>query len=227
MDDWKRQSKIINKEEIKDFLNTITYPLYHFDFETYQNAIPAFEGTKASQKIPFQYSLHIEHENGELEHKEFLGKEGTDPREALVHRLINDIPKNVTVLAYFSRFEEDRLKELATAFPKYAEHLLAIAENLVDLEVPFRKKSYYVPAMKGRSSIKVVLPALVPEMEKAYKELELIQNGGDAMNIFPLLADMPQEKKDRHRCALLKYCELDTLAMVKVLEKLKETVRTS
>ena len=79
--------------------------------------------------------------------------------------------------------------------------------------------------MKGRSSIKVVLPALVPDMEKAYKELELVQNGGDAMNIFPLLSDMPQEQKDRHRCALLKYCELDTLAMVKVLEKLKEAVK--
>lgn len=132
---------------------------------------------------------------------------------------------NVTVLAYHSNFEADRLKELADAFPKYAEHLLAIAENLIDLEVPFKNKSYYVPDMRGKSSIKVVLPALVPEMEKAYKELELVQNGSDAMNVFPLLVDMKQEEKDRYRCALLKYCELDTLAMVKVLEKLKEVSR--
>jgi len=82
-----------------------------------------------------------------------------------------------------------------------------------------------VPQMKGRSSIKVVLPALVPEMQKAYKELELVQNGGDAMNVFPKLATMPQEHRDRYRCALLKYCELDTLAMVKVLEKLKKAVK--
>jgi len=223
---WKHQNKIVNKDEIQNFLNTITYPLYHFDFETYQNAVPMFEGTKAFQQIPFQYSLHIEHANGDIEHKEFLGKEGTDPREALVQRLVSDIPKDVTVLAYYSLFEESRLKELATAFPEYGEHLLAIAGNLVDLEVPFKNKSFYVPQMKGRSSIKVVLPALVPDMEKAYKELELVQNGGDAMNIFPLLADMPQEQKDRHRCALLKYCELDTLAMVKVLDKLKDAVNT-
>ena len=227
VDAWKNQTEIVNKEEIESFLAEIKYPLYHFDFETYQNAIPAFEGTKAFQQIPFQYSLHIEHENGDIEHKEFLGKEGTDPREALVQRLVSDIPKDVTVLAYYALFEKGRLKELAEAFPKYTEHLLAIAENLADLEVPFKHKSYYVPAMKGRSSIKAVLPALVPKMQKAYKELELVQNGGDAMNIFPLLASMPQEKKDRHRCALLKYCELDTLAMVKVLEKLKEAVRTS
>ena len=222
---WKHQRKIVNKDEIQNFLNTIIYPLYHFDFETYQNAVPMFEGTKSFQQIPFQYSLHIEHANGDVEHKEFLGKEGTDPREALVQRLVADIPKNVSVLAYYSLFEAARLKELAIAFPEHAEHLLAIVGNLVDLEVPFKNKSYYVPEMKGRSSIKVVLPALVPDMEKAYKELELVQNGGDAMNIFPLLADMPQEQKDRHRCALLKYCELDTLAMVKVLEKLREAVK--
>jgi hypothetical protein len=222
VDDWKNQTEIVNKEEIKSFLADLKYPLYHFDFETYQNAIPSFEGTKAHEKIPFQYSLHIEYENGDIEHKEFLGKEGTDPREELVKRMVEDIPSDVSVLAFHSSFEKEVIENLAITFPAYKEHLLAIAGNLIDLEVPFKNKSYYVPAMKGRSSIKVVLPALVPEMEKAYKELELVQNGGDAMNVFPLLADMPQEKKDRYRCALLKYCELDTLAMVKVLEKLRE-----
>lgn len=225
VDAWKNQTKIVDRDGIKEFLSTLTYPIYHFDFETFQAAIPEFEGTKAFQQLPFQYSLHIEYENGDVEHKEFLAKEGDDPRGALVERLVEDIPMNVTVLAYHSNFEADRLKELADAFPKYAEHLLAIVENLIDLEVPFKNKSYYVPDMRGKSSIKVVLPALVPEMEKAYKELELVQNGGDAMNVFPLLADMKQEEKDRYRCALLKYCELDTLAMVKVLEELKEVVK--
>ena len=225
VDAWKHQTKIVNKKEIQSFLDSLSYPLYHFDFETFQNAIPKFEGTKAFQQIPFQYSLHIEHENGDIEHKEFLGKEGTDPREELVKRMVEDIPSDVTVLAFHSSFEKGVIENLTIAFPAHQEHLLAIANNLVDLEIPFKNKSYYVPAMKGRSSIKVVLPALVPEMEKAYKELELVQNGGDAMNIFPLLASMPQEQKDRHRCALLKYCELDTLAMVKVLDKLKVSVK--
>jgi hypothetical protein len=106
----------------------------------------------------------------------------------------------------------------------HAEHLLAIVENIVDLEVPFKNKIYYVPDMKGKSSIKLVLPAVVPEMAKAYKELELVQNGGDAMNIFPKLAGMDEETRVKYREALLKYCELDTLAMVEVLKKLREAI---
>lgn len=220
---WKDQTSIINKEQIDAFLSTLTYPIYHLDFETYQEAIPEFEGTKVYQQIPFQYSLHIEPEIGDVEHKEFLAKEGTDPREAVIKRLLEDIPTDVTVTAYHSSFEVDRLKELAEAFPQYEEHLLAIADNVVDLEVPFKNKSYYVPEMKGKSSIKVVLPALVPEMARAYKELELVQNGGDAMNTFPKLAEMAEDERNAYRTALLKYCKLDTLAMVEVLKVLKES----
>jgi hypothetical protein len=35
--------------------------------------------------------------------------------------------------------------------------------------------------LKGSYSIKFVLPALVPELENAYKDLNLIHNGGEAM----------------------------------------------
>jgi hypothetical protein len=200
---WKDQTKIIDRDQIEAFLSTLTYPIYHLDFETYQQAIPEYEGTKAFQQIPFQYSLHIEPEVGDVEHKEFLAIEGCDPRETLVQSLVENIPADVTVTAYHAGFEKDRLKELAIAFPKYAEHLLAMVENIVDLEVPFKNKSYYVPDMKGKSSIKLVLPAVVPEMAKAYKELELVQNGGDAMNIFPKLAGMNKKTREKYREALL------------------------
>ncbi len=76
---WKTQKAYINKEEIEKFLQTLQYPIYHFDFETFQEAIPTFEGMRPYQQIPFQYSLHIEHEDGRLEHKEFLAKEDSDP----------------------------------------------------------------------------------------------------------------------------------------------------
>ena len=225
VDSWKQQTKIVDKKEIGKFLDSLKYPIYHFDFETYQNAVPKFEGTKAFQQITFQYSLHVEHANGDIEHKEFLGKEGTDPREELVKQIVQDIPDDVMVMAYHSRFEQDRIEELAKAFPEYSKHLLCIANNLVDLEIPFKQKSYYVPEMKGKSSIKVVLPSLVPEMEKAYKDLSLIQNDGDAMDAFPKLEEMSNDDKKKYREALLEYCKLDTLAMVKVLEKLRESIK--
>jgi hypothetical protein len=53
---------------------------------------------------------------------------------------------------------------------------------------------------------------------------EICQNGGQAMNLFPQLKDLPAEDELRARQALLDYCRLDTLAMVKLLEKLYDFV---
>ena len=64
--------------------------------------------------------------------------------------------------------------------------------------------------------------ALVPEMELAYKKLEGIQNGGDAINAFASLHVKSLEEQMKVREQLLKYCELDTLAMVRVMRKLRE-----
>ena len=88
--------------------------------------------------------------------------------------------------------------------------------------VPFQKKHYVTPSMQGSYSIKYVLPALVPKMQEAYKELEGIQNGGQAMNAFTSLHVKNLEEQKEIRKQLLAYCELDTLAMVRVLQKLKE-----
>lgn len=77
--------------------------------------------------------------------------------------------------------------------------------------------------MGGSFSIKSVLPALFPsDPSLNYHNLEQIHNGGEAMTIFPKIKDMPPEEQVLTRHNLLKYCELDTFAMVKVWEKLKE-----
>jgi len=212
----------IDKLAVQSFLDSLTYPLYHFDFETFQQPIPEFKGVSSYQQIPFQYSLHIEHSDGSLVHEEFLGVEGDDPRHALVEKLINDIPLNVTTLAFNASFEQMVFKGLAKQFPQHKEHLLNISNNIVDLATPFQKKQYYLPEMKGKYSIKIVLPLLVPEMEKAYKDLDLIHNGSEAMQAFAVLGDMKDRGLvEKYRDSLLAYCKLDTLAMVKVLDKLR------
>lgn len=48
-----------NPAEVKNFLESLWYPLCHLDFETFDTPIPPFDGTRPYQKIPFQYSLHI------------------------------------------------------------------------------------------------------------------------------------------------------------------------
>ena len=195
----------INNVEIREFLNTLSY-----------------------QQIPFQYSLHyIEEPGGELKHKEFLGVSGEDPRRALAEQLCKDIPMNVCTTAYNKAFECTRLKELAETYPDLSEHLLNIRDHIIDLLVPFQTGWYYVPTMGGSFSIKSVLPALFPnDPELDYHNLEgCVHNGGEAMNIFPKIKDMSPEDQQAARLSLLKYCELDTYAMVKVWEKLKEAAK--
>lgn len=216
------QTEIINKTSIKGFLDSLTYPIYHLDFETFQQAIPQWKGVIPYMQIPFQYSLHIEHENGTLEHKEFLAEDGIDPRYELAKRLVEDIPCDATVLAYNMGFEKGVIRKLANQFSDFTYDLMCIHENIKDLMTPFQSKDYYVPKMRGSYSIKNVLPALVPEMEKAYKDLDLVHNGGEAMNAFASLGTLSDEEKIAYRNALLEYCKLDTLAMVKILQKLRE-----
>lgn len=218
----------IDKDAIREFLGKLSYPLYFLDFETMQNPVPQYQGTKPYQQITFQYSLHwIENEGGELKHTDFLGESGTDPRRALAEKICKDIPMNVCTTAYNKGFECGRLRELAEMYPDLAEHLRNIADNIIDLLEPFQKGNYYTPAMGGSFSIKSVLPAFFPDdPELNYHNLdERCQNGGDAMTIFPRIKDMTPEEQLATRTALLNYCCLDTYAMVKVWGKLVEVCK--
>ncbi len=208
----------INIDGIKGFLKKLTYPLYFLDFETMQPVIPQFDGTRPYMQISFQYSLHyIEEENGKLYHKEFLAESGVDPRRAIAESLVENIPDNVCVLAYNKGFECGRLQELADMFPDLRNHLMSIKYNMKDLLDPFRQGYYYNKAMGGSFSIKSVLPALFPnDPELDYHNLDGIHNGSEAMTIFPQIASMPKDEQLIARQNLLKYCELDTYAMVKV-----------
>ena len=234
-DDYKQQiiyeledkEDYIDKKEVKEFLNTLSYPIYFLDFETYQMPIPKYDGIKPYMQVPFQYSLHyIEKENGKLYHKEFLAEAGTDPRRLLGEQLINDIPKDVCVIAYNMSFEKSVIRELAKMYPDLSTHLMNIHDNMKDLMIPFKNRSYYTKNMYGSYSIKYVLPALFPDDESLnYHNLDLIHNGGEAMNGFASLEEHSKEKQDYIRKCLLEYCKLDTFAMVKIYEKLKEIVK--
>jgi hypothetical protein len=116
-------------------------------------------------------------------------------------------------------FEIKCLNDLASWLPKYQDRTKKIIGQFRDLMNPFRSRDLYLHQMNGSYSLKMVLPALIPEM--TYENLE-IQEGGMASTFFLKLAQtQDEEERKRLRQALLDYCELDTLAMVKILEKLK------
>ena len=216
----------VDKKSLSKFLRSFSYPLYFLDFESMQPAVPKYVGTRPYMQICFQYSLHyIEEEGGELKHKEFLAEPEDDPRRALCEGLCRDIPKDVDVVVFNKTFECTRLKEMAEAFPDLADHLLNICNNIVDLLVPFRSGWYYKREIGNTYSIKSVLPALCPDDPALdYHALDQVHHGGEAMTIFPAMVNMTPEERARTRHNLLKYCELDTLAMVKVWEELKRAV---
>lgn len=218
---------VINKENIKEFMKNFTYPLYFLDFETYMPPIPEYDNSWPFEQIPFQYSLHyIEKEGGKLKHKEYLAEAGIDPRREVAERLVKDIPKDVCVVAYNKMFEQGRIKELANQFEDLSEHLLNIHDNIVDLMIPFSKRWYYTKEMEGSHSIKYVLPALFPnDSELDYHKLPVVHNGAEAMSIFANLKNYSKEEQEKIRKGLLKYCELDTYAMVKIWEKLNEVIK--
>lgn len=216
---------IIDKPAVEAFLETIRYPIYHLDFESIMLPIPPCDDAWPYEQIPTQYSLHIEYEDGRLEHKEFLG-DSMDPRRGIAEALCRDIPMDACVLAYNKTFECGRISELAELYPDLREHLENMRDNVVDLIVPFKSGAYYSLAMGGSNSIKYVLPALYPnDPELDYHALPVVHNGGEAMDIYPKMLKAEPAEQKRIRDGLLMYCCLDTLAMVKVLRKVKESVK--
>ena len=217
----------INKEAIKDLLNSLKYPLYFIDYESCQYAIPEIVGTKPYQQIPFQYSLHvIEKEGAPIMHKEFLAEvDDENLIRTFAESMIKDMPENGSVIIYNKTFESTRNKEIGEMYPDLKGEMERFNNNMVDLMIPFRNRDYYTKEMQGSYSIKYVLPALYPDNpELDYKELSLIHKGDEASNAFLSLKYKSPEEQRIIREALLEYCKLDTLAMVKIWEKFNEVL---
>jgi hypothetical protein len=220
---YLNQTEVFDPVAVRKFFKSLWYPLYFLDFETISDPIPPFDGTRPYQQIPFQYSLHYqEEENGALGHFEFLADPKSDFREVLLQGLCNQIPSSACILAYYSSFEKVCLQNLSDWFPNYKDKIKGFIQNVRDLAILFRRKEVYHWKMKGSYSIKKVLPCLLPEM--SYSNLE-IQDGGMAMNAYRNLMEISDiTEVAKLRQVLLDYCHLDTLAMVKILEKLRARI---
>lgn len=215
-----QQKDFVNPKRVREFLRSISYPLCFLDFETFDMPIPPFDGTRPYQKIPFQYSLHyLEREGGELRHYEFLAPPGTDPREEIARRLVSQIPDGTCIVVYSSSFEKQVLESLAAWFPELAPKIKVMIENLKNLMVPFKNMDIYLPAMEGSYSMKAILPALVPGM--SYEEMEVADGQMAGLAYSAMCGSSDPEEIERIRCALLDYCRLDTLGMVKIVEAMK------
>jgi len=205
--------------EISKELSALKYPLFFMDFETVNPAIPRFPGMRPYDQLLFEWSVHVLREPGaEPEHYEFLATDTTDPRREFIASLCSVLGKSGSILVY-SAFESQRLSELALWLPEFAGRIQKIQSRLWDL-LPVVRNHVYHPKFAGSYSIKNVLPALVPGM--TYEGME-VADGTDAGLAWESLVRgrLDQSERDRIRKALLEYCGQDTLAMVRLLEKLR------
>ncbi len=212
-------TEYINHDGIKDFLKQLAFPVGYMDFETFQQAVPSFDNQRPYQQVPFQFSFHVDDGSSRLRHIEYLGEQGRDPRPEFVRQLLSATKDIPVIVVYNQAFEVRILNESAQMFPVYKQEIDDLISRVVDLMVPFQNKDYYTKEMDGRYSIKLVLPALVPEM--SYDNM-LIGDGGAAMDAYATLQNITNDVEIAEiREGLLRYCELDTWAMVKIVEKLR------
>jgi Domain of unknown function(DUF2779) len=211
----------IERSKIATFIKTLHYPLYFLDFEAFQMAIPPFEGLRPYQQIAFQYSIHYQlTSTSPIQHTAYIAPPNQDPRRLLAEQLIHAIPANSCVVTYNAEFEKLTLSQLAHQFPDLEPALTQIHHNIIDLMTPFKEHWIYYKAMNGSYSIKTVLPALLPEL--SYDNLTIKDGQGASSAYLQLSQTQDPHIQKTVTQALLDYCYLDTYAMVKILELLRQ-----
>ena len=192
-------------------------PAYFMDFETINLAVPIWQGTRAYQQIPFQFSVHGVALDGTLSQEIFLDLSGNDPSKSFAERLVAACGDQGPVFVYNAGFERGCIRGLAERVPGLEKPLLAINERLVDLQV-IAAQRYYHPRQQGSWSIKQVLPAIAPDLD--YAKLDGVRDGTMAMDAFreAIHPNTSPARKAQIEGQLLEYCGLDTLAMVRIWE---------
>jgi len=211
-------SRILNKEinvdseDIRQKLSELIYPVYFLDFETFNPAIPRFNGMSPYNQFPFQYSCFVMQNNGDIDHFEYLHLDGTDPREPLIQSLLACMKNRGSIICY-SAFEKTVIKKLADAFPNFSDDLNSIAERLWDQKNVFdyHYKDY---RFKNKNSLKNVLPVLIPKLR--YDDLA-VKEGTEAQVVWEQMIKAKDEtEKEKMIEGLKAYCKMDTLAMVEI-----------
>lgn len=296
----------INKEKLKKIMAEWTYPLHFIDFETAQPVIPFNKGEKPYQMIAFQYSHHMVHEDGTIVHKsQYLNMEiGVNPNIDFVRNLKQSLDQDEGTIFRYSHHENTVLNKIydqleltevdiedKIELQQFIRHITQVGpmknrlvgkRNMVDL-CELVEKYYFDPYMKGSTSIKVVLPAilnyskyiqekyakpiyganngikslnfqdhiwvkhqdqqvadpyqLLPKLfqdlsDEEYEAIQLhedLNNGGAAMTAYERLQfeDIPSHIRTEIESGLLKYCELDTLAMVLIYETWTDIIHSN
>jgi hypothetical protein len=205
--------------QLPALMSSLPYPRHYLDFETVGFVIPRWLGTRPFQALPFQFSCHTESADGRLEHSGFLDLSGNAPMAGFVEAVLAAVGDRGPILVWNRGFEAGVLRRLAPSFPQHAAGIEAAADRMVDL-LPIYREHYYHPDQMGSWSIKAVLPTVVPDLD--YSSLA-VADGQAAQLAYQeaIEANTTPERRAEIRDQLERYCELDTLAMVRLVQRWK------
>jgi Domain of unknown function(DUF2779) len=214
-------------------------PWAYLDFETISPAVPLWAGMQPFSHWPFQWSVHLEAicspsidfsnpinltnltnlSVSHHTHHDFLDLTGKNPSLACVEKLLSTLQNTNTIWAYNAAFERQVILRLAKFLPQHTLALQQLAAKLQDL-IPIVQSCYYHPAMQGSYSLKSILPAIAPELD--YQHLQGVQNGNAAQSAFfeATSTHCTPERQAQLTTQLRAYCQLDTWAMVVLVERL-------
>ncbi len=218
----KTRQPIFDQGAIRDVLGAYGFPLYFLDYETYAPAIPAFDGFSPYRRIPFQLSLHVlRDDGGEPEHIEFLHLERSDPTLAVAELLGQHVGPDGSVVVWSAPFERAVNKEIGERLGgEHAARMEQINARLVDLRDIFSKQHYVHPNFRGKTSIKNVLPVMVPDL--SYDDME-ISDGTMASERWWAMtaAETAEAERSAIAAALRDYCRQDSFAMYAIWRVLR------
>lgn len=175
----------IDREGLLKAMESWTPPYNFIDFEASTVALPFYKGQHPYEKVVFQFSHHIYHEDGSIEHaNEYINVEpGVFPNFEFVRALKSALEQNKGSVFQFSPYENSTLNQVKrqleassetdkdelvvfikklTTPPKdkdYNGELWEPERGMVDL-CEVIKAYYYNPHTKGSNSIKAILPAI-------------------------------------------------------------------
>ena len=153
---------------------------------------------------------------------EWLADGPDDSRAAMAQVLLDALEDVDVVVAYNAAFEKKCLEVIAAATPEQAPGIQGITSKLHDL-LPVVRDHVYHPDFLGSFSLEAVLPALIPEFSHESLEASKGQTAGALLHRLLLLGEpeKPAQRKALRR-SLLDDCAMDTLALVRLKERLDD-----
>jgi len=216
-----RENRLLVEPGLGDALKAFDVKLGFLDFETVSRAVPVWPGMAPWEQAAAQFSYHEASGKGTYSHVGHLAEGSHDARPELVRAMLDATASAERVVMY-SSFEKTQIRALKRAVPEFTTELEALERKLIDL-LPVLRENVYHPAFRGSFSIKAVLEPLVPGL--SYKDLIIVDGLTASVEIARLLfvaQKIAPEERARVRKELLDYCERDTFAMVRLLERLRE-----